>query len=187
MTSISYVLHIYHIRYFSLAQEFDSWKEEFDSLNDYTTFPVTCMISWMLCEIWDQAIKLQFLKLASRTSMMPSPGDIPEPDGKPSNPQICEVGGTGKNMRNFCGCNTSEVQWNGSIGFWFVQCTTDSKAKGLHRGWRWPDSSHWTWCADFRRLTDEKIPPRVRRAIQPALPEALPLDAAEGPAKKRRT
>ena len=153
----------------------------------------------MLCEIWDQAaVRLALLKVASRTSMMPSPGDIPEPDSKPSNPTICYVGGTGKNMRHFCGCNTTEVQWKGSIGFWFVECTTDSKAKGLHRGWRWPDSSQWTWCADYRRLIDEKIPPRARRAIQPALPEPLPPDqpalpeplppdAAKGPAKKRRT
>ena len=71
---------------------------------------------------------LALLKLASRTSMMLSPDDVPEPDGKPSKPACCEVGFSAKSMRNCCGCDVSELLWNGQIGYWFVKCSTESKA-----------------------------------------------------------
>ena len=103
---------------------------------------------------------LLFCLLAGKAEM----ADLPEPSAKPEKPPFCFVG----RMTNPCAFSVNDVTWNKQIGYWFVTCTTPTTAAGNHRGWKWPEQENWTWCADYRRLGDSRIPPRVRRTQEDA-------------------
>ncbi len=90
-------------------------------------------------------------------------GVIPKPAAEPKVPEVCRVGFPEK----LCGCPIERLGWNDKVGYWYVKCTTTSTAKGLHRGWKWPGKSDWTWCGDYRRLKDPSIPPREPQAGAP--------------------
>ena len=99
--------------------------------------------------------------------------DLPEPSEKAGKPKMWWGGGFMKP----CACSVNSVLWNKEVGYWYVTCNVDTTAAGIHRGWKWPGQSKWTWCSDYRRLKDSKIPPRQRHMLQ----DAAPASAASEP------
>ena len=63
----------------------------------------------------------------------------------------------------------------------YVKCECVGSAAGNHRGWKWPEDEHWTWCADVYRKKDPKAPPKEpkRQSFDGAV--ALVAPAADAP------